>query len=433
MKNKKIVGLALSGGGYRAAAFHLGTLKKLYELDILNTVDKISSISGGSIIGAFYCYYNKPFVEFENEIRKVLNSKSVIRNILKSYTFIIVIAIFLICLIVSYFICKYISTWLSIPLYLIFIYLIGKYQFRFFPINKEIEKAYNEFLFKDATLSDLKDQPELAIGSTNLQSCRPFTFSKRKMEDSSYAFMDPPIKFDSGNFPIARAVTASTAVPSLFTPIRIDEIFFQNKEYFKLVSPVLVDGGIYDNQGIQKLTQPKSSYECDIIITSDAGTKLPFEGSYNNTYTLILRTFETFMARIKNFQMIQNIYSSSSKEIAYLSLGWDLENCIPGFINNLKAGNISQEIIDHHKIPNNYLKNIDYYKNQIIEILEINCNYKNIFSNNLNAKEIEIARNVKTNLMPLTSIQIDCLAKHSSNLTELQIKLYCPTLFKNDI
>lgn len=53
--NKK-VGLALSGGDYRAAAFHLGTLEKLHEMGILGKIDIISTVSGGSIVGAYYCY-----------------------------------------------------------------------------------------------------------------------------------------------------------------------------------------------------------------------------------------------------------------------------------------------------------------------------------------------------------------------------------------
>jgi NTE family protein len=52
MKNS--IGIALSGGGFRAAAFHLGTLNKLQELGVLSEARVISSISGGSIAGAYY-------------------------------------------------------------------------------------------------------------------------------------------------------------------------------------------------------------------------------------------------------------------------------------------------------------------------------------------------------------------------------------------
>ena len=46
------LGLALSGGGFRATAFHLGVLKRLRELGILGKVSVVSTVSGGSIAGA---------------------------------------------------------------------------------------------------------------------------------------------------------------------------------------------------------------------------------------------------------------------------------------------------------------------------------------------------------------------------------------------
>ena len=48
------VGLALSGGGFRAALFHIGVLARLAELDMLRHVEVISSVSGGSILAAYY-------------------------------------------------------------------------------------------------------------------------------------------------------------------------------------------------------------------------------------------------------------------------------------------------------------------------------------------------------------------------------------------
>jgi predicted acylesterase/phospholipase RssA len=45
--------LCLSGGGYRAAVYHLGVTRRLHELGILQQVRRISCVSGGSIIGAF--------------------------------------------------------------------------------------------------------------------------------------------------------------------------------------------------------------------------------------------------------------------------------------------------------------------------------------------------------------------------------------------
>ena len=48
------IGLALSGGGFRAAAFHLGVLKRLEELGVLPQICRVSTVSGGSLTGALY-------------------------------------------------------------------------------------------------------------------------------------------------------------------------------------------------------------------------------------------------------------------------------------------------------------------------------------------------------------------------------------------
>jgi predicted acylesterase/phospholipase RssA len=48
------LGLALAGGGFRASLFHLGVLRRMAELDLLRSVEVLSTVSGGSIIGALY-------------------------------------------------------------------------------------------------------------------------------------------------------------------------------------------------------------------------------------------------------------------------------------------------------------------------------------------------------------------------------------------
>ena len=52
LRNK--LGLALAGGGFRASLFHLGVLHRMAELDLLRSVEVLSTVSGGSIIGALY-------------------------------------------------------------------------------------------------------------------------------------------------------------------------------------------------------------------------------------------------------------------------------------------------------------------------------------------------------------------------------------------
>ena len=47
---KRKIGLALSGGGFRATLFHLGAVRRLNELGILHELDSVSSVSGGSFL-----------------------------------------------------------------------------------------------------------------------------------------------------------------------------------------------------------------------------------------------------------------------------------------------------------------------------------------------------------------------------------------------
>jgi NTE family protein len=57
------LGLALSGGGHRAAFFHIGLLARLAELGLLRPIQVISTVSGGSIVGALYYLHVKNLLE----------------------------------------------------------------------------------------------------------------------------------------------------------------------------------------------------------------------------------------------------------------------------------------------------------------------------------------------------------------------------------
>lgn len=73
MIGEKKIGLALSGGGYRAAAYHIGTLRALHKLNVLDKVDVISSVSGGSITAAYYVLNkDKGFDTFEKSFKEKL-------------------------------------------------------------------------------------------------------------------------------------------------------------------------------------------------------------------------------------------------------------------------------------------------------------------------------------------------------------------------
>jgi predicted acylesterase/phospholipase RssA len=66
------IGLALSGGGARAMAFHLGCLRALHDRDLLNRLTAISSVSGGSLISAMWAYSDETFEEFDQRVCELL-------------------------------------------------------------------------------------------------------------------------------------------------------------------------------------------------------------------------------------------------------------------------------------------------------------------------------------------------------------------------
>lgn len=428
---KRKLGLSLSGGGYRAAAFHLGTLKKLNSLGILDKVDVLSTISGGSITGAAWSLYSGDYIAFHEMMKKKIETKNVIGFVLTSFTFFLTALFILGFLGGSVWLTFTENAWLAFPVLIIFVVLLYKFQYQIFPVSGVIEKAYDKFFFEGKTLGNLKSYPVMAIGSSNLHTGKPFTFSHDKMSDSTYSYWDPPILFKPEKFPVSRAVMASSCVPFAFSPIGIHKDFFKDPNLYGTVVPKLIDGGVYDNQGIQKLTQAGSRYECDIIITSDAGGNFIAEEKYPNTIALLIRTVDLFMYRIKAFQMQQNIYrNTAAKPIAYFSLGWELKNLIPGFIRNLESGQILQEVLDAHNLLPQWVADPEKYTNQITAKLESNINYAGISSNALTKAEWEIARKVATNLTCLSSQKTDYLICHAETLTEAFVKLYCPMLLQ---
>jgi len=52
----KKLGLALSGGGFRASLYHLGLLRFLRDAGILSQVTHITSVSGGSVTAAHLAF-----------------------------------------------------------------------------------------------------------------------------------------------------------------------------------------------------------------------------------------------------------------------------------------------------------------------------------------------------------------------------------------
>lgn len=135
-------------------------------------------------------------------------------------------------------------------------------------------------------------------------------------------------------------------------------------------------------------------------------------------------------------QMIDNIYDNvktANKHIAYFSLGWRLQKCIPGFIENMIKGLILKEVVEGHGFKPEWIADPKEFKNEIQNYLEEQVEYPQIKARDLTDKEWEKTRKIGTNLTPLSATELECLIRQAENLTEIQLKLYCPTLLHSHV
>jgi predicted acylesterase/phospholipase RssA len=70
------VGICLSGGGYRAALFHLGALRRLHEVGVLQQITDVSSVSGGSLRSALW----SEFTSGETLLKMLKNFSTAIKS-----------------------------------------------------------------------------------------------------------------------------------------------------------------------------------------------------------------------------------------------------------------------------------------------------------------------------------------------------------------
>lgn len=423
---KRKIGLALSGGGYRAAAYHIGTLRALNRLGILDNIDVISSVSGGSITSTYYALHKDDYTNFES---------SLIEKLQKGVLWSAVVNLALVVILIS------LSVWI-IGWWILFVdlVLLLSFWYKVLPLSFWIERLYSKYFFYGAKLSDFPRKPLIAINSTDVTTGTLFTFSQIKMAGYKYEGKHKKITFNHADFPLSKAVMASSCVPFAFSPIRIDEKYCN--EHFNGERPLLVDGGLYDNQGAHKLSEQYSSYQTDYIIVSDAGVgEINAKWAFNIPLMLV-KTSDIMMRRIKAFQMRSNIYSNQNdKRYAYLSLGWEVsERPITGFVENIAEGNVDSELYLIHNIDQADIVNLhsedkevsQIAKASIIEQLKRSIKWEELELIKPTLDEHNIAKAVGTNLTGLKELQIDALIKHSNWLTEIQVRLYLPYLITNN-
>lgn len=308
------IGLALSGGGSRAIAFHLGCLRALHEAGLLERVIVLSTVSGGSVIGALYAASNEPFPEFEARVRKVLTNGLAWPTIRTAFTtteglkallcFAVMGAANLLLLTISK------AAWLLS--FLVAAEHRKKWQlenwhvpFRRFASRTTIfRKAVDDELFKGLPLCGLSEQkPSLVINAAELRTGSAFYFTAK--ESGSWRLG----RLAKTDISLADAVTASAAYP-LFLPTLDVYWPFNKRDGSRRQERIsLTDGGVYDNLGLSPLwpdRDPAVSINVnpvDLIICCRAGYGLRHDPPSQFLVSRLSSAFTCILDRSQNASM----------------------------------------------------------------------------------------------------------------------------------
>ena len=305
------IGLALSGGGSRAIAFHLGCLRALNRLGLLDRVAVLSTVSGGSVIGAYFHAHQGDFSSFEANIRGVL-AQGLVRPMRRkcfSVLGIKIVAAFIAVGCVASFVTliKLLAKGLSLiaPRWLSSHWErldIRSPLHRFASRTTLLEAALDDLLFKGACLNDLPRQPHLVVNATELRTGSAFRFGT--LESGSWRWG----KLHRNAVSVAHAVAASAAYP-LFLPAFDETLTFDKGGELTNVRVVLTDGGIYDNLGLGCLWPDRfekvslNVIPVDTIICCSAGYGLRQESPSQFIFARMLSVFSAVFDRAQNASM----------------------------------------------------------------------------------------------------------------------------------
>jgi predicted acylesterase/phospholipase RssA len=290
------IGLALSGGGFRATLFHLGVTRFLFENGLLKQVKLVSAVSGGSIFAAHLILnwerYNGSKEDFEAAAREVLDFvKTDVRGrVLRRWL--------LGCsTVVPRFAIPKDGRWSLVNL------LQRQYAglFRSAATNRE------------ATIGDLRrdGRPAVRFNCTSLSAGDPCYFDQAGFGWYRDGVIEKPI--EALGLRLAYAVAASSAFPPLFPPVEISHSTVSSNRADFGDDQCLTDGGVYDNLGIgglvAKYEKDRSGPEQDIplgsIIISDAEGNFDsdFKTKYSFPVNRNVRASDLLMKRVSVLQL----------------------------------------------------------------------------------------------------------------------------------
>lgn len=254
------IGLALSGGGYRATLFGLGSLIRLNELGMLPKIKTITSVSGGAIT-AGYLAYKWDSLDFDTNSGVALNFiEEVVEPLI-----------------------DFCGKTIDIPSV-----ITGLISVRD-TIGDKVSKKYDTHLYKNKLLKDVasnKNAPEFVFYGTNYDTGVSVQITKYYLSDYRIG------KAKNHNIPLSKAVAISSSFPPFFSPIVLDgtEWEWEETKFSDLYGIsrlrdklMLCDGGLYDNMGIEKLWKTGKYQKYETVLVCDSGAPLQTPYEYKNT------------------------------------------------------------------------------------------------------------------------------------------------------
>lgn len=290
------IGLAISGGGFRAMAFGLGALRALHDRDLLASVRVVSGISGGGLLSALWAYGPESFDEFDVGVRRLLRDglqlelarralmpKAVSRTISS--------------------VAKGIAS-RTPPAFTRTDALVDALRSR--GLDVPMAMVSHEGLAVVLSATDLSNGNAVRFGSA-VSASSPFG----KILDE---------------VPVADAAAASAAFP-LLLPALVRTYDFEQPDGSRASRRIaMTDGGVYDNLGVTPLLPGRSRdytshvYDLDALIVVDAGRgrfdRKPAGQWFNRTK----QTFEISHGRVQDGARSQ-IHERTDIRVVHVYLG----------------------------------------------------------------------------------------------------------------
>jgi NTE family protein len=375
------MGVALSGGGIRAAVFHLGVLCRLADEDLLEAVNHISTVSGGSL--AIAAVIARAGVRWPRSKEYRLELYPGIRRLLTTTDLLSFRAM----------------GWAG----------LARHGPRLLRDRARLLAVLLEDKWRVCGyLRDLPDRPVWWINATCLETGKNWRFSKREMGDWQFGrHYDPP-------FRVAEAAAASAALPYILgslTFVLPDDGWYRtdpatgaplDRSRPRAQKVRLWDGGAYENLGIEALFKPgRGLVGCDFLVCSDASG--PFQP----------RSRFPFLALLKGHLTTPRLFDISSDQIRSLRARM--------LVDSLNGGTVKGAYLR----MGNSVRDIDIKSGRERDSRAYDC-----FQTD---QEAALALQHPTDLKAISEPLFDRIARHGYELADATLTAYSPAQFSRSL